>query len=81
MGDLLTADDRARFVLTSPETVAGLLDRDPPAALLVGFYPERLEGPLRRYAESRCYDRVDLAGGAQLYRRATAPCEAARAGR
>jgi hypothetical protein len=77
MGDLLTAADRARFVLTSPETVAALLDRDPPAAVLVGFYPERLDGPLRRYAESRCYERVDP----RLYRRTHAPCEAARAGR
>jgi hypothetical protein len=78
IGHLLTAADRARFGVASPDTVEAVFASDPPAALLVGFYPERLEGPLIRYAESRCYERVELRGGARLYVRDAAPCPAPR---
>jgi hypothetical protein len=59
VGDLLTAEERLRYVGTSPDTIHALLDRDPPAAILVGYYTnhplEYLEQPLVEYARTRNY--------------------------
>jgi hypothetical protein len=54
IGDLLTAEERARFVATSPTTLPALLDAQPPAAILIGEEGE-LEQPLLEYAQSHGY--------------------------
>jgi hypothetical protein len=54
IGDLLAPEERARFVATSPTTLAALLDAQPPAAIFVGEEGE-LETPLLDYAQSRGY--------------------------
>jgi hypothetical protein len=58
IGDLLTPEERARYVATSPTTLAALLDAQPPAAIFIGE-EEALEQPLIDYAQSRGYARVD----------------------
>jgi hypothetical protein len=62
VGDLLTAEERLRYVGTSPDTIHALLDRDPPAAILVGYYThhplEYLEQPLVEYARTRNYQAI-----------------------
>jgi hypothetical protein len=67
IGDLLSPKQRKQFVGTSPGSMNGLLDRDAPAAILVGF--ERgLEKPLVKYAEVNQYRKVDVPGyGGDLY--------------
>jgi hypothetical protein len=67
VGDLLTAEERTRYLATSPATLAARLDAQPPAAIYIGG-EEGLEEPLRAYAEAHGYTLVedDLAGG-QLY--------------
>ncbi len=57
VGDLIPEDMRKRLVATSPSAVGELLDRDPPAAILVGFEGE-LDLPLLEYAQARGYARV-----------------------
>lgn len=53
-GDMTSPELARYYTMTSPATVAALLERDPPAALLLGFDAE-LEKPLRAYAESHGY--------------------------
>lgn len=67
IGDLLTPEERARYIATSPTTLVAQLDAQPPAAIYIGGEGE-LEIPLRDYAEGHGYTLVhdDLAGG-QLY--------------
>ena len=51
----ITAPEIARFYsMTSPTRVGALLDADPPAALLLGFYPA-LEEPMLAYAKKNGY--------------------------
>jgi len=57
IGDLLDAPARAHFVVTSPATIAALLDAAPPAAILVGFEGE-LDQPLIDYATARGYREI-----------------------
>ncbi len=53
-GDELTEAERRRYVVTSPSSIAALLDAQPPAAIVVGLGGD-LDTPLRAYAESRGY--------------------------
>ncbi len=67
VSDLLTAEQRQRFVAVSPQTLSDLLDADPPAAILVGFEGD-LDATLRAYALDHGYRRQDdMAGGVELY--------------
>ncbi|GAP07745.1 MAG TPA: hypothetical protein DEQ80_08930 [Anaerolinea thermolimosa] len=59
VGDLLTPAERSYFIGTSPKTLSGLFDNDPPLAILTGFEAE-LEDPFVRYAEENDYRRVEL---------------------
>ena len=59
VGDLLSPEQRARYVATSPSTLAALLDAEPPAAILIGDEGDA-ETPLRQYAEQHDYQRVEL---------------------
>jgi hypothetical protein len=59
VGDLLTPEERARYVAASPATLAALLDADPPGAILIGDEGDA-ETPLRRYAETHGYARGGL---------------------
>ena len=52
--DRADPDLRRHFVTTSPTTVGALLEREPPAALLLGFEPA-LERPLAAFARARGY--------------------------
>jgi hypothetical protein len=61
VGDLLTPEQRARYVGTSPATIGALLDRNPPAAILVKFESEgKLDTPLIAYATSHGYQRIGI---------------------
>ena len=51
----ITAPEIAKFYrMTSPTRVGALLDADPPAGLLLGFYPD-LEEPMLAYAKKNGY--------------------------
>lgn len=66
-GDMLTNDERRRYVTTSPSTIGALLAATPPAAVLVGFRGE-LDTPLRAYAESHDFSGpFPLRNGAEFY--------------
>ncbi|HXF61980.1 MAG TPA: hypothetical protein VNK95_10195 [Caldilineaceae bacterium] len=54
IGDLLTPEERARYVATSPTALPALLDAHPPAAIFIGEEGE-LEQPLLDYAERHGY--------------------------
>jgi len=69
VGDLLTLEQRKHFMSTSPRSIGDLFDKDPPAAILVGFEAE-LDNPLIEYAISKSYKKVDgffFFGGGKLY--------------
>ncbi len=56
VGDMLSAEERARYVGTSQETIATLLDSRPPDGILVGIENEQyLDDPLRHYAQAHGY--------------------------
>ncbi len=59
VGDLLASEERARYVATSPSTLAALLDATPPAAILIGDEGDE-EIPLRQYAEEHGYRLADI---------------------
>lgn len=59
VGDLLSPEERARYVATSPSTLAALLDAMPPAAILIGDEGDA-ESPLRQYAEEHGYRLADI---------------------
>ncbi|MBN1593868.1 MAG: hypothetical protein JW941_11560 [Candidatus Coatesbacteria bacterium] len=56
--DLLTEDQRRGYVSASPKTLAAVLDREPPAAILVGFQAG-LETPFIDYANSHGYIKAE----------------------
>jgi hypothetical protein len=58
VGDLLTPEDRDRYVGTSPNSIDSMLSQDPPAAILVGFEGE-LDSTFVAYAERNNYSRMD----------------------
>ena len=67
VGDLLSAEQRQRFIASSPQTIHDLLDAEPPAAILVGFEGD-LDAALREYATQRHYEKqAGMAGGVELY--------------
>jgi hypothetical protein len=59
VGDLIPVDKRAHYGVTSPASLAAMLDRDPPGAILVGF-EGGLDMPFERYAAENGY--VELGG-------------------
>ena len=61
VGDLLSPEERDRFVGTSPSSIGDLLDEDPPAAIIVGFEGD-LDRPLKEYAIMNSYRQIHLAG-------------------
>jgi len=61
IGDLISAEQRNHFVVSSPNTINDLLHSDPPAAILVGFEKE-LDDPLIAYALNNNYKKVTIAG-------------------
>lgn len=66
-GDLLTDEERRRYVTTSPSTIGALLAASPPAAVLVGLRGE-LDTPLRTYAETHGFaGPFPLRNGAEFY--------------
>jgi hypothetical protein len=70
VGDFLSSAERERYVATSPRTLAGLLDADPPSAVVTGGdkFEGELEAPFVAYAEQRGYEKQDV-GGLRLYLR------------
>jgi hypothetical protein len=58
VGDLLSPEERTRYVATSVSSLHELLDADPPAAILIGDEGEQ-ELPLLDYAQSRGYTPAD----------------------
>ena len=60
-GDLLTAEQRKRFVITSPRTIGGLLAEEPPSAIIVG-HEGRLDDPLLEYAKDNNYREIQVDG-------------------
>lgn len=75
----MTAPELARYYkMTSPTKITSLLDADPPAALLLGYYPA-LEEPMLAYARSNGYVAVpdfaivDRYGTGTLYVRSQQP--------
>jgi hypothetical protein len=66
-GDVLTDEERRRYVTTSPGTIGALLASRPPAAVLVGFRGP-LDEPLRAYAQANGFTGpFPLANGAEYY--------------
>jgi hypothetical protein len=63
---LLSEGERAASGLMSPGELTGLLNREPPKAILVGFEPD-LEMPWIEYAKGRGYREVALGDGAILW--------------
>lgn len=64
VGDLMQAGIRDYYGGTSPASLAGLLDEDPPGAILVGFEGP-LDVPFKRYAAENGYAELegDYSGG------------------
>ena len=60
VGDMLTPDERKRYVATSPSDVDRLFGEEPPAAVLVGFYDIE-DDPLKRYAIRNGYREMHIA--------------------
>jgi hypothetical protein len=58
VGDLIPPADRGRFAAASPVDVAALFEREPPAAILVGF-ERALDDALREYAKNNGYRIAD----------------------
>jgi len=67
VGDFLSSEERLRYRTTSARSIAALLDRSPPSAIVVGFEGE-LDRALIDYAEERGYDkREGVIEGAAVY--------------
>ncbi len=63
IGDMLTPEQRTHFVGTSKKTIAEMLDKDPPAAIvtMVDFCkPENYEAPLVEYATKHNYEKLHV---------------------
>lgn len=87
VGDLIPVADRVHYRLVSPTTLGALLERTPPAAILVGF-EGALDGPFVDFALDHGYTGMalpalsDRYGTGMLYLRpATAPARLAITGR
>lgn len=59
VGDLLTPEQRKRFVGSSPSTIDDLFESDPPAAILIGFEGD-LDQPLLEYALANKFRKINL---------------------
>jgi hypothetical protein len=70
VGDLIPVADRRHYRMVSPTSLAALLDRVPPAAILTGF-EGALDAPFIAYAERRGYRRVPLPALRDRYGMAT----------
>jgi hypothetical protein len=66
VASLVPEPDRKRYQATGPESLSRLLDRDPPAGILVGF-EGKLDDRLVQYAQSRGYVRLEGAFGSDRY--------------
>jgi hypothetical protein len=66
VGDLLSAEERQRFVATSAHSIAELFERDPPD-LIYGGGEKNLDVFLFRYAESHGYREQRLRTGGRLF--------------
>jgi len=67
VGDLLSPEQRKRFVGTSPSTINNLFKSDPPTAILIGFEGD-LDKPLLEYALANKFQKIDLEGfSGELY--------------
>ena len=65
--DRYDAAEQARLHITSPRTIAAMLDRDPPAAIY-GGWEKSLDRPLFDYAVAHHYRRLpDQVAGGVLY--------------
>lgn len=73
VGDLLSAEQRRRYVGTSPGSLDSLFREDPPGAILVGFEEEALEEPLISYARRHRYQEHSLDNGGVLFLRVRIP--------
>jgi hypothetical protein len=77
-GDLTRPALLANYRTTSPSKIAAFLEKDPPAAMLLGFEPE-LEAPLADFARRNGYREVvgftlkDRYGDGRLLLRAAGP--------
>lgn len=60
IGDLLTQEDRERFIGTSPNHIGELFEKEPPVAILVGF-EGKLDQNLFEYAILNDYVHIDIA--------------------
>jgi hypothetical protein len=58
IGDLLSREQRKRFVGTSPSSIGNILKNDAPSAILVGFEYD-LDSPLIEYARRNGYRKVN----------------------
>lgn len=72
VGDLLTVEQRNKFVGTSPESVGELFSKDPPAAIIIDSNEEvdmtPLNKPLIEYAIANNYRKIPIAGfGGEFY--------------
>lgn len=72
VGDLLTGEQRRKYVATSPAHLAQRLDADPPAAIFTGA-ELNADKPFIRYARARGYEPVALGNWGTLYLRPKAP--------
>ena len=66
VADRLSAEERQRYVATSPRTIGELFDYDPPD-LIYGGHEKRLDGLLFDYAESHGYREYRVTGGRRLF--------------
>jgi len=66
IGDLLSLEDRKRFVGTSPKTIHDLFNKEEPLAVFVG-YERGLDSALLDYALKNNYSAVDVRGRGTLY--------------
>ncbi len=66
VANLIPVDDRPHYRLASAQSLAAMLDSDPPGAILVGAEGD-LDNAFRSYAQSRGYRPVPLPGGNTRY--------------
>ena len=66
VGDLLSAEERRRFVATSPHSIGELFERDPPD-VIYGSGEKQLDNSLFRYAKRHGYREQRLRTGGRLF--------------
>lgn len=70
IGDRLSPELQAKYHAPSIKTVESLFEKDPPKAVLIGFYPNGYEMPFRDFAERHHYRKVNSpVTGTELYLR------------